>query len=292
MHADELHTDVDLVRRLLKAQFPEWAGLPVERVSSSGTDNALYRLGDEKVVRLPLIAWARDGVEKDARWLSVLAPLLPVVVPELLGRGKPAASYPWEWGVYRWLEGENPLVEALAEPEALARDIAGFVQALRRVDLADAPASSRGEPLIERDDETRAAIAVLVGTIDTEAAAEVWDAALETAAWRGPPVWLHGDLLRGNLLLRDGRLAGVIDWSLLGLGDPAADLIVAWSVLPSEARDVFRAELGVDDATWARGRGLALSVALIQLPYYKDTNPELAANARHVITEALANVRS
>jgi aminoglycoside phosphotransferase (APT) family kinase protein len=292
MHADELHTDVDLVRRLLKAQFPEWAGLPVERVSSSGTDNALYRLGDEKVVRLPLIAWARDGVEKDARWLSVLAPLLPVVVPELLGRGKPAASYPWEWGVYRWLEGENPLVEALAEPEALARDIAGFVQALRRLDLADAPASSRGEPLIERDDETRAAIAVLVGTIDTEAAAEVWDAALETAAWRGPPVWLHGDLLRGNLLLRDGRLAGVIDWSLLGLGDPAADLIVAWSVLPSEARDVFRAELGVDDATWARGRGLALSVALIQLPYYKDTNPELAANARHVITEALANVRS
>jgi aminoglycoside phosphotransferase (APT) family kinase protein len=292
MHADELHTNVDLVRRLLKAQFPEWAGLPVERVSSSGTDNALYRLGDDKVVRLPLIDWARDGVEKDARWLSVLAPLLPVAVPELLGRGKPAESFPWEWGVYRWLEGENPLVQALAEPEALARDIAGFVQALRRLDLADAPASSRGEPLIERDDATRAAIALLEGMIDTEAAAAIWDAALETAAWRGPPVWLHGDLLRGNLLLRDGRLAGVIDWSLLGLGDPAADLIVAWSVLPSEARDVFRAELGVDDTTWARGRGLALSVALIQLPYYKDTNPELAANARHVITEALANVRS
>jgi aminoglycoside phosphotransferase (APT) family kinase protein len=294
MHTDEVLTDVALVRRLLAAQFPEWAALPIERVPSSGTDNALYRLGDDMVVRLPRIDWAAKDVETDARWLPVLAPRLPVELPELLAHGKPAESYPWDWGVYKWLEGENPVVGSLVSPEVLAMDIARFVTALRELDVPGAPPGSRGAPLATRDAETRTAIAELDGTIDTDSVTPVWDGALQVRPWPGPPIWTHGDLLRGNLLLRDGRLTGVIDWSGAGVGDPAADLIAAWSVLPADAREILREELAVDDAMWLRGRGLALSVALLQVPYYRETNPELAGNGLHIIDQVLAdsNIRS
>lgn len=288
---DEISTDVPLVRRLLAAQFPEWAASPIEPVPSSGTDNALYRLGVDMVVRLPRIHWAVGGVDKDLRWLPMLAPLLPVEIPVPLAKGTPAEGYPWEWGVYRWLEGENPTVHGIADAASLARDVARFVDALHRIDLADGPPASRGVPLAMQDDPTRTAIAALQGVIDAEATTAAWDAALRTPAWSGSSVWIHGDLSPGNLLLQGGGLAAVIDFAGLGVGDPASDLIVAWNLLPPEARSVFRTELGLDDATWARGRGWALSVALIQLPYYRDTNPALAANARHVIREVLADHR-
>jgi aminoglycoside phosphotransferase (APT) family kinase protein len=288
MHADELATDARLVRRLLAAQFPQWDDLPLEPVPSSGTDNALYRLGIEMVVRLPRIHWAVGGVDKDWQWLPRLAPLLPVAIPVPLAKGTPAEGYPWDWGVYPWLEGENPTVGRIADPSALTRDVVQFVDALHGIDLADGPPTRRGTPLDGQDESARAALVALEGMIDTDAATAAWDEALETPEWSGPPVWIHGDLLPGNLLLEGGRLTGVIDWSLLGIGDPACDLIIAWGLLPSDARSVFRAELDVDDATWARGRGWALSIALIALPYYKDTNPGFAKIARHLIREVLA----
>ena len=289
MHADELHTDESLVRRLLAEQFPRWAALPIERVPSSGTDNELYRLGDDMVVRLPRIDWAVEGVEDAHEWMPRLVPLLPVAVPIPLAKGNPGEGYPWPWSVYPWLEGENPTVDGLADPEALAKDLTQFVDALRSVDLAGGPPAGRGMPLVERDAPTRTAIAELRGMVDTDAVAHAWEAALRTPAWSGPPVWVHGDLAPGNLLLRDGRLAAVIDFGGVGVGDPACDLMLAWNLLPPEVRGVFRTALGVDDATWDRGRGWALSVALIQLPYYKETNPSLAASARHVIREVLAD---
>ena len=288
MHADEIHTDVALVRRLLAAQFPEWAALPIEPVPSSGTDNALYRLGTDMVVRLPRIHWALGGVEKDSRWLSTLAPLLPVEIPVPLAKGAPAEGYPWDWGIYPWLEGENPTVDNI-DACSLARDIAGFIRALHRIDLAGGPSARRGAPLDVQDEEARAALVALRGTIDTEAATAAWDAALEAPPWPGPPLWVHGDLLPGNLLLRAGRLSGVIDWNGVGVGDPACDLIAAWGLFRADGRNVIREELGVDDTTWARGRGWALSVGLIALPYYVDTNPMLAATARHLIHEVLSD---
>ncbi|MEV7402389.1 aminoglycoside phosphotransferase family protein [Streptomyces sp. NPDC091267] len=291
MHADEPEIDDALVLRLIAAQFPHWAGLPVERVGVAGTSNVMYRLGKDKVVRLPRLAGSADDTATEHRWLPRLAPLLPAAVPVPLAAGRPAEGYPWSWSVYRWLDGTCPVVGDTADSTLLARDLAAFVTALHGIDPADGPASYRSESLADRDAETRAALADLCADIDTEAAAEVWTAALRAPAPTGPPVWIHADLQPGNVLTADGRLTAVIDFGCLGLGDPAVDLIAAWYVLPAEARGTFRTAAGADDAAWARGTGWALSVALIELAHYRETNAFMADTARHVIAEILADRR-
>jgi aminoglycoside phosphotransferase (APT) family kinase protein len=295
MHADELSIDAELVRRLLAGQFPRWAELPIEPVPSAGTDNALYRLGDDLSVRLPRIRGATADVDRAHRWLPRLAPLLPVAIPEPLGRGEPAEGYPWRWSVYRWLDGENPVVGQLADPRALVAELARFITALRGIDPTDAPLSGRGEPLRERDAPTRTAIDAVRGMVDNDididAVTAAWDSALHAPTWGGPLVWIHGDLSPGNLLVVANRLGAVIDCGGVGLGDPACDLVIAWNLLPASVRDDFRTAVGIDDAAWARGRGWALSIALIQLPYYHATNLPLAANSRHVISEVVADHR-
>jgi aminoglycoside phosphotransferase (APT) family kinase protein len=294
MHSDEVDTDVSLVGRLLAAQFPQWADLPIEPVRSAGTDNALYRLGEDMVVRLPRIHWATGQVDKEQRWLPRLAPHLPLAIPVPLAMGAPAEGYPWHWSVYRWLAGETATVERVADLRQAATDLARFIAALQRIDPTGGPPpgpnnSHRGEPLATRDAQTRAAIASLHGMLDAGAVTAAWEAALAAPTWQGPPVWIHGDLQAGNLLARQGRLSAVIDFGCLGVGDPACDLQVAWNFLSAETRDVFRAALQVDAATWARGRGWALSVGLIALPYYQNTNPILAGISRHAIDEVLAD---
>lgn len=293
MHVDEVSTSATLVRRLLAAQFPRWAGLDIEPVRSAGTDNALYRLGDTMAVRLPRVPDAAGQVDKEHRWLPRLAPSLPLAVPIPVAKGRPGEGYPWDWSVYRWLEGEDTSTGRIADLRQVSRDLAGFVAALQRIDAAGGPPperhnSSRGVPLSMRDAPTRDAIAALRGTLEGDAATAAWDAALRAPAWHGPPVWIHGDLHPANLLAAGGRLSAVIDFGCLGVGDPACDVMAAWTVLSAETREGFRAALTVDDSTWARGRGWALSFGLIALPYYRGTNPVLAGIARRTIDEALA----
>ncbi|ONK15374.1 aminoglycoside phosphotransferase family protein [Streptomyces sp. MP131-18] len=283
--------DDDLVRRLIAGQFPQWAGLAVERLPSGGTVNAMYRLGDDMVVRLPLMAGGAGDVSLERTWLPRLAPRLPTSIPEVLGGGQPAEGYPWPWSVYKWLAGENPAAGALSDPIALAGDLAGFVAAMRSITLPGAPQAHRGGPVASLDAATRTAIEELRGVpqegVDCDAAAAVWEEALEAPGWNGPPVWLHADLMPGNLLVNGGRLTSVIDFGCLGTGDPACDLFPAWNLLPADGREAFREALGVDDATWIRGRGRTLSQALIALPYYRGTNAAMAHNARHVIRTVL-----
>jgi aminoglycoside phosphotransferase (APT) family kinase protein len=294
MHADEIDTDAVLVRRLVGAQLPYWAHLPIEPVESAGTDNALYRLGDDMVVRLPRRERDALTLEKERRWLPALAPLLPLAVPVPLAEGEPAEGYPFTWSVYRWFEGENATPERIADPIRLAEDLAQFVAALQRIDTTDGPRPGehnafRGVPLARRDRMTRAAIATLAGAIDGAAVTAAWDAALDAPEWDQPPVWIHGDLDSRNLLAAGGRLSAVLDFGCLGVGDPASDVMVAWKLLPAEARGAFRATLSLDDATWARSRGGVLSQALGALSYYTmETNPWLVTEARRWLAEVFA----
>jgi aminoglycoside phosphotransferase (APT) family kinase protein len=293
LHANEVPVDDIVVRRLLGAQFPEWSTLPLERVATPGSDHVLYRLGRDLVVRLPRKEGVESQIDKERAWLPRLAPLVPCALPTPVAKGEPSRMYPFSWSVYTWLDGDNPL-EGVPGLE-LARDLARFVRVLQSVDSTDAPTHGdenfgRGEPLARRDAATRTAIVQLAGVIDVRAVTAAWADALGAAVWDGRPVWVHGDLTQENILVRDGRLAAVLDFGCLGAGDPACDLMVAWSVMAARDRNVFRAEVGVDDETWARGRGWALSTALIALPYYGETHAPRAANARYRIAEVLGDL--
>ncbi|MFD4791775.1 aminoglycoside phosphotransferase family protein [Streptomyces sp. NPDC058459] len=289
MRAGEIGINAGLVGRLVARRFPAWAGLPVTRLTSSGTENAMFRLGPELVVRLPRHPGAVADVTHERDWLPRLAPGLPVAVPEPVGSGEPDDGFPWPWSVYRWLEGANPVAGAVKQPERLAKELGTFVATLRRSAAVDAPPGYRGGPLSGREGSVREALAQLGDRLDTAEAAARWERALAAPAYTGPPVWSHGDLSPGNVLVGGGgSLSAVIDFGCAGVGDPAVDLIVAWNLLPASARTAFREAVGADDAEWARGRGWALSVALVQLPYYWRTNPVLAQNARHTIGEVLA----
>ncbi|MFF7365015.1 phosphotransferase [Streptomyces sp. NPDC008125] len=298
-------SDEDLVRTLVAARFPQWAGLPVSRTGSHGTVNAIYRLGGAMAVRLPLAEGGARDVEKEHHWLPRLAAHLPVPIPAPLAQGGPGDGYPWVWSVCRWLEGE-PLTRWLGtgrgeqtsgadgsplDSNELATDLAQFITALRRVDPAGAPPAYRSEQLAARDTDTRRTIEALreaLGEEGREGALAVWRAALSAPAPDGPGVWSHGDLQPGNILIKEGRLGAVIDFGCVGLADPALDLMAAWYLLPATARPRFRTALAADDATWRRARGWALSVALPELAHYRTTNPVMADNARRVIGELLA----
>lgn len=293
MHADEIETDVGLVRSLLAGQFPQWASLPIDRVASYGTDHDIYRLGDQLAARLPRIGWAATQAAKEAEWLPKLARHLPLAVPVQLAMGRPAEGYPFGWSVCTWLPGESA-DSTVNDLDQAAVDLAGFVRALRRVDTTGAhsrPPGARGGPLAEGDAQVRRSIALLGSRIDGDAARRSWEESLYAPAWDGPEVWVHGDLLPGNLLIIDGRLSAVIDFGGLNVGDPACDLQPAWNVFAGDSRMRFRAALEVDDASWLRGRGWALYQAVSALPYYWDTNPGMIRQASHALAQVLADSR-
>ncbi|MGW4082296.1 aminoglycoside phosphotransferase family protein [Streptomyces sp. NPDC004822] len=296
MRAGELDIDEALVERLVAERFPQWAGLPMRRVASAGTDNAMFRLGPDLVVRLPRLPGGGRQVGAEHHWLPRLAPHLPLTIPAPLALGEPDAGYPLPWGVYAWLDGADAFDAPLADLAAAARELGRFVAALRSVDAAGGPPSYRGGPVRAGDADVRNAIRDLgaAGTLDARAATEVWEAVLRVPDRDGAPVWLHGDLLPGNLLTSAGRLTAVIDFGCFGTGDPAADLMPAWTLLDAPAREVFRAAAGADDATWERGRGWALRFGLTAEHHYGDTcgngtNPVLATVARRTVAEVLAD---
>ena len=271
-----------LVARLVAEQFPEWCELAVEPVEHAGWDNTTFRLGRELLVRLPSAGRYAAQVTKEQRWLPYLAACLPLPIPEPVGMGAPARGYPWPWSIYRWLEGEPATVGRVSDLVAVADDLAGFLAALYRIDSSDGPPAGehnffRGGRLSIYDTDAREAIAVLADRVDPQVATEAWEAALATA-WQSAPVWVHGDVVASNLLVQGGRLSAVIDFGCCGVGDPACDLAIAWSFFFAESREVFRARIGLDEATWARARGWALWKALIILARQTE---EGSGNAAH-----------
>jgi aminoglycoside phosphotransferase (APT) family kinase protein len=289
---DKAAITATLVSRLVAAQFPRWTGLPVRPVELDGWDNATFRLGDEMSVRLPSGAAYAAQVDKEHRWLPVLAGRLPLPIPQPLARGVPGCGYPWPWSVYRWLAGEPAETAPVTDPVRFAADLAGFLAALQAIGPSGGPPPGehnffRGGSLAVYDEQTHEAMAALDGEIDTARAAEVWHAALN-ATWHGPPVWVHGDVSPTNLLADRGRLSAVIDFGCSAVGDPACDTGIAWTFFSGESRRVFRAGLPVDEATWARGRGWVLWKSMIVLVGALEDDPEDARQTRHVIREVLA----
>jgi aminoglycoside phosphotransferase (APT) family kinase protein len=290
MHAGEVHTDTGLVHRLIAEQFPHWAELPMTPVRSFGTDHDIYRLGEHLAVRLPRIGWASEQPAKEARWLPRLAPKLPLAVPRPVALGRPGGGYPFPWAVHEWLPGTSA-DGTLHDLARAAVDLAGFVAALRGVDTTGAPTrrpGARGCPLAERDDDVRQAIGELGDRIPSAAALHSWEQSLAAPAWAGDEVWVHGDLLPGNLLVVEGRLSAVIDFGGLAVGDPACDLQPAWNLFDGESRRGFLTALRVDPAMRLRGRGWALSQAVIALPYYWETNPGIVRQALHAVDLVLS----
>jgi aminoglycoside phosphotransferase (APT) family kinase protein len=269
--------DVALVARLIASQFPQWAGLSISPVDLQGNDNRNFRLGDTMSVRLPSARWYASGIEKEQTWLPRLAPQLPLPIPVPLAKGKPDEEYPWAWSVYRWLDGEIAQVAPVADLRAFATSLAGFLRALEGIDARDGPPAGlhsfhRGATLSVYDEQTRSAIAGLGDRIDKAGATAVWEEALATR-WRERPVWFHGDVSIGNLLVKNGGLSAVIDFDVCGVGDPACDLTIAWTFFDAGAREALRAGLPLDAGTWARGRGWALWKALIGLAQQLARSP-------------------
>lgn len=282
-----------LVRRLVDGQFPRWSRLPLTPFASGGTDNAIFRLGDGLVARLPRRESAAPQALREQTWLPRLASHLPLPIPTPMAAGSPGEGYPWAWTICPWLEGDNAATAGVDDLCQAAADLAAFLNAMGSIDATDGPAAGvenhgRGLSLRVLDRRVRTDIARLSGEIDGLAVLRVWDEALAAPPWGRPGAWIHGDLHPGNLLVKAGRIAAVLDFGLMGVGDPACDLIIAWSLLEAASREVFRQALRADAAMWARGRGWAVFNAVIALAFYLETNPELCAISRRMLSEALS----
>ena len=283
----ETRIDTALVRALLEEQHADLAGLSLVE-AGEGWDNRTFRLGDALAVRLPRRAVAAPLVEHEQRWLPALARSLPFPVPAPLRAGRAGCGFPWPWSVTRWLPGETALVAAPIDQHQAATDLARFLRALHRPAPDDAPRNPwRGVPLESRDALLREHLGAIAGQVDRTAVIDAWERLRSTPRWTRPAVWIHGDLHPGNLLVGDGRIAGVLDFGDLAAGDPATDLSVAWMVLREPARSVLR-DLAcgptgwLDGDTWTRARAWALALGTVLLAHAGDDGRVAEAAARTI----------
>ncbi|MFN8084573.1 MAG: aminoglycoside phosphotransferase family protein [Dermatophilaceae bacterium] len=301
LHDDEADTGLDTVRALLDGQRPDLAGRPVVPLGedSTGTDNVLYRLGDDLVVRLPRTPSAAASLVTETRLLPELVGRLPVDIPAPVHVGAPGAGYPHPWAVLPWLPG----VDAWAAREGLtgrqglglAEDLAQLVTTLWQVPreayegvVPTRAQGRRGGGLATLDEDLEEWLDEAGGLVDVDAVRGSWQESRAAADWDGRAVLSHGDLIPGNLLVQGGRLSAVIDWGGAGAGDPALDLIPAWAVVDGQAAARFRGAVAVDDDMWLRARGYALQQALAGVAYYTPRRHPLA----QVMGRTLASILS
>jgi aminoglycoside phosphotransferase (APT) family kinase protein len=293
MEKESVAIDASLVRRLIDSQFPQWKSLFIEPVAMSGWDNRTFHLGKEMSVRLPSAADYELQIEKEHQWLPKLAPHLPLPIPVPLAIGKPEHGYPWKWSIYRWLEGESTNSAPINDLTEFAADLANFLVALHKIDTTGGPAPGlhsfhRGGSLSMYDADTRRAITSLEGKINTSSVTAVWEAALN-ASWKNPPVWVHGDISAGNLLVKAGKLSAVIDFGQLAIGDPACDLAISWTLFHGKSREIFLRMLSLDKDTWARARGWTLWKALMVAAGFTNPNNSESSQCWPIIDSVLSD---
>lgn len=295
MTAAHVVIDTSLVRRLIASQFPQWKELSIDPVATSGWDNRTFHLGKDKSARLPSAAEYELQVEKEHQWLPKLAPKLPLPIPTPIAMGRPEYGYPWKWSIYQWLDGETAASAGIADLTGLAIDLANFLTALHKIDATGGPPAGlhsfyRGGLLSVYDSETRRSIDSLKDRIDTTTASEVWEASLLTS-WENLPVWVHGDISAGNLLVQNGKLSAVIDFGQLAIGDPASDLAINWTLFHGKSREAFKKALLLDKGTWARARGWTLWKALLVAAGSTNPNNSESKQCWRIIDEVLSDYK-
>lgn len=264
-----MNISASLAKELVETQFPQWGELPLSPVDNQGHDNRTFRLGEEMSIRLPTGQSYALHVSIEHDWLPFLAPRLPLPIPEPLGKGNPGSEYPWAWSINRWIPGEVASTDRIGDLDEFASDLAGFLNALQSIDASDGPPPGpanfyRGGNLAVYDSETRRCIQAVGRQVDPEPLAAIWESALD-AQPHDVPVWVHGDVAVGNLLVSGGRLCAVIDFGQLAAGDPSCDLTMAWTFFSGASRKRFFQEMKVSESAWCRGRGWALWKALLIL---------------------------
>ena len=257
---------VDLAKKLIFEQFPQWSHLEIKPVKNSGHDNRTFHLGDDLTIRLPSGKEYEPQIQKEAKWLPVLAQPLSLPITAPVAKGKPTPEYPLAWSINRWLVGET-VTHTNVDLQKFAIELARFLKELEAINAENGPQAGahnfyRGGDLAVYIEEFEQALTQLPAGPQRNHYQDIWTTALATK-WEKKPVWVHGDIAVGNLLVNDGHLSGVIDFGILGTGDPACDLVMAWTFFDSKSRKAFKEEMGLDDTTWQRGKGWALWKALI-----------------------------
>ncbi|USK74332.1 aminoglycoside phosphotransferase family protein [Peribacillus frigoritolerans] len=279
--------DVDLVSKLINSQFPEWSNLEIKPVKKSGNDNKTFHLGNSMSVRLPSDEAYVPQVEKEQKWLPILAKHLSTQISEQLAKGEPSEDYPHPWSVNKWLDGETLSLENIDDSNQFANDLGEFLVELQSIDASEGPLAGehnfyRGGDIVVYDDECRDAINNNVNTFNKHLLKEIWELAL-TSKWAGEPVWVHGDIAPGNILIENGKLCAIIDFGILGVGDPSCDAAMAWTFFDDSSRKTFKNALNFDAETWNRARGWALWKALITYNYNKQSNKAVADEQCNII---------
>ncbi|MGE7931535.1 aminoglycoside phosphotransferase family protein [Viridibacillus arvi] len=279
--------NVDLVAKLINEQFPKWSNLAIKPVKFNGNDNRTFHLGEHMSVRMPSAASYVPQVEKEQKWLLILSKDLSLPISTPLAKGNPSEEYPWPWSINEWIEGESLTHKNIHDINQLAKDLGAFLIELQSIDASKGPIAGehnfyRGESLAVYDEESRDAIVRNKDVFDEHLLIEIWDLALATK-WNSKAVWVHGDVAPGNLLVKDGKLCAVIDFGILGVGDPACDAAMAWTFFDEKSRKTFKNALNMDKETWRRARGWALWKALITYAGNKNTNRAIAEESYKVI---------
>jgi aminoglycoside phosphotransferase (APT) family kinase protein len=293
-----LEITIELAKSLINQQFPEFIKLPIQSVEIQGHDNRTFRLGEDKLIRLPSAKSYSVQVQKEHKWLPILASSLSLCIPKPVALGQPSDSYPWHWSIYTWINGvsANTLIMSNDMLNQIAIDLAQFLNELHTIDIHNAPVPGlhnywRGDHISIYDTQARTQIMQLNDIIDSQSALSLWEAAL-SSKWDKPPVWIHGDLARGNILIKDSRVNAIIDFGCIGIGDPACDLVITWTLLKNQSRKIFKALINLDPETWLRAKGWALWKATFELCRITDPTTEEALMQKNIIRDILADFES
>ena len=289
--------NISIAENLIKQQFSPIENLSVKPAQATGSDNFIFRVGNDLLIRLPRHASSESQLKKEIKWLPLLSEVLPVSIPQIYFKGSPAPEFPFQWGIFKWIDGSiyDPLL--FENTDHIVNTMVHFIHALWKADPSNGPEygehnNFRGQPLAERDKQTTEAIKTLPHFYKQETLTSLWNTACTMNVWNKPYIWVHGDLHWGNILTKNDNLSGIIDFGSLGLGDPAVDVMCAWILFSPEKRRLFKQKINVDTPTWTRGMGWALSFAAIALPYYLPKKHILADIASFTLDNIMADLQN